>query len=79
MKEKKRKLTLRKEEIVNLSNLSSKNVVGGTEATGTPRRPGGRVEPCDTQGDCMTVYPCSEDGVTTDGRPTDDKEVTQQS
>lgn len=49
MKEKKRKQTLRKEEISNLSNLSLKYVVGGNEATGTPRSTGRRPKPCGTK------------------------------
>jgi hypothetical protein len=73
MKERKRKLTLKKEEIANLSNLSQRYVVGGTI-----RRPGRRVVPCDTQDDCETLDPCSVDGTTTGGGDPDDKEVTQQ-
>ena len=73
MKKRKKKLTLNKEEIANLSNLSQTYVVGGTI-----RRPGRRVVPCDTQDDCETLDPCSEDGVTTGGDTSDTKEVTQQ-
>ena len=79
MKEKKRKLTLRKEEISNLSNLSLKYVVGGTEATGTPRPTGGRPKPCDTQADCVTVCPCSGVGDSTGtGYPTETTDPTIQ-
>lgn len=78
MKKKKRKLTLRKEDIANLSNVSLKYVVGGTDDTITcpPREPGGRVEPCDTQVECITLDPCSGD--TAGGGGPDTKEVTQQ-
>ena len=75
--EEKRKLTLRKEDIANLSNVSLKYVVGGTDGTITcpPREPGGRVEPCDTQAECITFDPCSGDPTTGGGDP-DTKVIT---
>lgn len=76
MKQKRGKLTLRKEDIVNLSNLNQKNVVGGT-ATGPPRHTGIRVVPCDTLQECITIDPCSGDGDGGGGEP-DTKEVSPQ-
>ncbi len=75
---KKRKLTLRKEDIANLSNLNLEYVVGGGDTvTCPPRTVGGRVEACDTQADCATVEPCSITTVPTGGLPTDTKETIQ--